>query len=154
MQNDYKVLPEDITNRKTSKYQRTMDATPPIQEIEVQSAICSPRSGDTVYSSDGSIELRGYAVDGEGGPVRGVYVSLDEGKSYRSTEITYQQGKYSWTLWRYRVSNITPETKIWSRAQGARCNMQPISATWNVRGVMYNAVGEVTNITVLQRPEH
>jgi len=148
MQKDYKVLPEDVKSRDRDDMGKIWNSVPPLQEMAVQSAICSPRSGDTIVSQDGEILIQGYAVTGEDGPIKAVHISTDEGHSWKEAEIIYQEGKYSWTIWQCRVTNITPSTKIWSRAESASGELQPIQPAWNLRGVQSNGVSEITNLHI------
>jgi|SRR5579862_4192079 len=146
MQRDYKVLPEEIKDRDREDMDKVWKETPPLQGMSVQSAICSPRSGETVESSDDTVEVTGYAVTGEDGPIKEVHISTDEGNSWQDAEIIYQEGKYSWTIWRCRLSGITESTKIWSRAESSSGELQPIKPTWNLRGVMSNGISEITGL--------
>jgi sulfite oxidase len=117
----------------------------------VQSAICSPRSGETVESLDGEVEVSGYAVVGEDGPIKAVHISKDKGTTWKEAKIVYQEGIYSWTLWHCWVSGIDESTKIWSRAESASGQLQPIQPVWNLRGVMSNGISEVTNLKVVSK---
>jgi sulfite oxidase len=151
MQRDYKVLPEDVTSQDREDIGKIWDSVPALQEMGVQSAICSPRTGETIESSDGWIEVRGYAVVGEDGPIKVVHVSTDQGTTWINAEIAYQEGKYSWTIWQCRIFGIDDTTKIWSRAESASGQLQPIKPVWNLRGVMSNGISEVTNIKVVSK---
>ena len=148
MQRDYKVLPEDVTSRETKDIEKIWSSTPALQEMGVQSAICKPMNGDTVVSSDGGVDVKGYAVAGEDGPIKAVHISIDEGKSWTNAEIVYQEGKYSWTIWQCKVFGVNESTKIWSRAESASGQFQPLQPAWNLRGVMSNGVCEITGINV------
>jgi sulfite oxidase len=150
MQRDYKVLPEDVTSRDRKDMEKIWSDTPALQEMSVQSAICSPRNGETIVSEDGGVDVKGYAVAGEDGPIKAVRISTDEGKTWIDADITYQEGKYSWTIWHCRVYNIMPTTKIWSRAESSDGTLQPLQPHWNLRGVMSNGIDEVTGITTKQ----
>jgi len=148
MQRDYKVLPQDVTSQEREDIIKIWDSVPPLQEMGVQSAICSPKSGDTVVASEGEIVVKGYAVAGEGGPIKRVHVSTDEGKSWKDADIVYQDGKYSWTVWECRVSRVNESTKIWSRAEDSMGELQPLEPVWNLRGVMSNGVSEITGLKI------
>lgn len=150
MQHDYKVLPVDVTSRDRKDIDKIWSSVPPLQEMMVQSAICSPRDGDSVDSSDGGIMVKGYAVTGEDGPIKAVRVSTDEGKTWIDADIVYQEGKFSWTIWQCKVFGVTESTKIWSRAESASGALQPIQPSWNLRGIMSNGVSEITGIKVKQ----
>jgi sulfite oxidase len=149
MQRDYKVLPEEVKTPDRDDIEQIWSSTPPLQEMGVQSGICYPQSGDIVVSSDGGVEVKGYAVTGEDGPVKAVHISTDEGKSWIDAAIVYQDGKYSWTIWTCVVYGINESTKIWSRAESPRGNLQPLRPVWNLRGIMSNGVCEVTRIKVI-----
>jgi sulfite oxidase len=146
MQRDYKVLPREIKSQDRKDMDQIWSSVPPLQSMAVQSAICSPKSGDSVVSSDGGITVKGYAVDGEDGPIKAVYVSTDEGNTWIVADIIYQEGKYSWTIWECKIFGVTESTKIWSRAQSASGQLQPHQPIWNLRGVVSNGVCEVTGI--------
>jgi len=146
MQHDYKVLPENVTSEDREDMEKIWSSVPPLQEMAVQSAICSPGVGDEVITSDGSVLVKGYAVAGEDGPIRAVHISTDEGKSWIDAEIVYQEGKYSWTVWQCTVRGVTESTKIWSRAESSAGNLQPIQPVWNLRGVMSNGVSEISGL--------
>jgi sulfite oxidase len=148
MKRDYKVLPEDVKDRERDDMEKVWDDTPSLQGMSVQAAICSPRSGETVNSSDDTIEVKGYAVTGEDGPIKAVHISTDEGKTWKDAEIIYQEGKYSWTIWHCRLRDITRETKIWSRAESSTGDLQPIKPHWNLRGVMSNGISEITHLEI------
>jgi sulfite oxidase len=148
MQRDYKVLPSDVTSRDRDDIEEIWSSVPALQEMGVQSAICSPRNRETVVSQDGGIDVKGYAVTGEDGPIKAVRVSIDQGETWIEADLTYQQGNYSWTLWHCRLYGIIPSTKIWSRAESALGNLQPLTPSWNLRGVMSNGVDQITGISV------
>jgi sulfite oxidase len=148
MQRDYKVLPEDVTSRNRKDIDKIWLSAPPLQEMGVQSAICSPKDGDLVDSSDGGIVVKGYAVTGEDGPIKAVRVSIDEGKIWNDANIVYQEGKFSWTIWQCKVFGVKESTKIWSRAESASGVLQPIQPAWNLRGIMSNGVSEISGIEV------
>jgi len=149
MQRDYKVLPKDVTSQEREDMKKIWASVPPLQEMGVQSAICSPKSGDTIVASDGEIVVKGYAVAGEGGPIKAVHVSTDEGKSWKEADIVYQEGKYSWTVWECKVSWPKESTKIWSRAEDSEGKLQPLDPVWNLRGVMSNGVSEITGLKII-----
>lgn len=149
MKRDYKVLPEDVTSRDRNDMEKIWSSVPALQSMAVQSAICSPKSGSTIVSTDGGIIVKGYAVTGEDGPIKSVLVSTDEGKSWSHAEIVYQEGKYSWTIWQIKLFDIKEHTKIWSQAETASGNLQPIQPIWNLRGVMSNGISEITGLKVV-----
>src|SRR5579859_1712686 len=150
MRHDYKVLPGTVTSQEREDREEIWLSVRPLQEMSVQSARCAPRPGETVKSADGSVEVKGYAITGEDGPIKAIYVSTDEGKTWKTAEITYQEGKYSWTIWKCTFSGVNEETKIWSRAESSSGELQPIEPTWNLRGVNSNGVDEISGVKVIK----
>lgn len=151
-QHDYRVLPPEANTWEVAeKYWSTV---PSIQEMPVNSVIACPDDGDTVkLSSDGCIEVKGYAVPtGSQGPVVRVEVSTDGGKSWADAEIQDDkpQSKWSWTLWKVRAKADKGQDKtIYCRATDAGGNTQPEFSQWNIRGVMYNGYGASWNVNVI-----
>ena len=85
---DYKILPTSIRQPQQVDY----DRVPAVQEMNVQSAICSPASTDdgnkvkvlSVTPNIGDTEkknltVKGYAVSGGGRQIQNVQISLDHG---------------------------------------------------------------------------
>ena len=111
---------------------------PPIQENPLNSVI------GEVHLQDSQLFVKGYAVGGPDGQVRTVEVSIDEGHTWSPARITYQEGRWSWTLWEARLT--LPEGVqhgvVYSRAVCERGNVQPCEVDWNLRGVAYSAFGE------------
>lgn len=93
-----------------------------------------------------TLYVRGYAVGGRAGQVRRVFVTIDEGKSWRPANITYQEGRWSWTLWEAAVSLPAGKTeyhgRVLSRAEDEKGNSQSPDTSWNLRGVAYSGYGE------------
>ena len=151
MQRDYKVLPKDVTSHERADKEKIWESLSPLQDMGVQSAICSPQSGEIVAPSNGGIVVKGYAVAGEGGPIKAVHVSTDEGRSWKDADIVYQDGKYSWTVWECKVFGVNESTKIWSRAEDSSGELQPIEPVWNLRGVMSNGVSEISGLKLCSK---
>lgn len=156
---DYKVLPPEAIDMKSAEaYWHT---TPPVMDMPINSIIATPRSGESVeHSEEGFVEAKGYALPGgDHGPVVRVEVSGDEGKSWTEAELDWgghdskqqhaESLKWSWVLWRAKVKvDSGTGRKLWSRATDAGGNVQPREGQWTLRGVCYNAYGEVKNLEV------
>jgi sulfite oxidase len=102
-------------------------------------------------SSPSTLLVKGYSTPGSTGNVARVEVTIDQGKTWHTASITYQQGKWSWTIWEIELTSGAangggaieiPETgTVYSRAIDEQGNVQPQESLWNVRGVAYNAWG-------------
>ena len=103
--------------------------------MSIQSAICIPASNSTVQCRpDGKVKLKGYAVaGGENGPIKEVQLSNDGGETWHAATITYNEGKYSWTIWETWVEVANEDTEILCRAVD-QVSVQPASAPPNFRG--------------------
>jgi sulfite oxidase len=91
--------------------------------------------------SPSAILVKGYATNGSGGPVIGVDLTTDGGASWHPAEITYQEGKWSWTLWEAVVENVEQSGEVRSRARDVSGCEQEKDGVWNLRGVGFNAWG-------------
>lgn len=95
--------------------------------------------------SSGSVLVKGFASPGPNGNIQRVEVTIDEGSTWFPAEITYQEGKWSWTIWEAELNPdnaaVPPTGVVHSRAIDEQGNVQPKESEWNVRGVAYNAWG-------------
>lgn len=92
-------------------------------------------------TSPTSLYIKGYAVPGATANVSTVEVSTDGGKTWKEAKITYQEGKWSWTLWETEVDDVPSSGIVYSRARDVKGGLQPREGTWNLRGVAFNAWG-------------
>ena len=148
-QRDYKILPPEATDKETAE--KFWDVTPAIQDMPINSIIGSPRTGETITpNSDGKVEIRGYALpSGAGGPVTKVEVSVNEGKRWIEAELLGERSRWSWALWRARVSmEKGVKKRILSRATDRAGKIQSASPEWNLRGVAYDGYGESRDLTI------
>lgn len=127
---------------------------PAIQENLLNSAVTAVKvcpSGSTTV-----LHVKGYAIAGPSGQVAKVDISINEGQTWQPTSITYQEGKWSWTLWEGTIDLENRENSgtnnedgkkpqvVISRAVDANGNEQALEVEWNLRGVAFTAVGEAT----------
>lgn len=151
---DYKILPPEATDTEAAK--DYWDSTPALLDMPINSAIAVPQTGDTVtISNGGTIVVKGYALPkGAHGPVVGVEVSTNDGRSWTAAKIVNtfsEQSKWSWALWQATV-NIEkgPNKRILSRAIDADGYIQNNEGgKWNLRGVAYDGYGETRNLTIV-----
>lgn len=92
-------------------------------------------------SDENKLFVKGYALPGPRGNVKRVEISLDDGDTWQDTNITYQEGSWSWTIWEAEVDCNASSGTVYSRAIDVEGNIQPRQGVWNMRGVAYNGWG-------------
>ncbi|KAJ6494644.1 Oxidoreductase, molybdopterin-binding domain-containing protein [Mycena vitilis] len=140
-QRDYKILPPEIDSKaaalpRWSKY-------PSMSALPLNSVVASVTPIQMAASCPLSIHVKGYALPGapKGGNVSSVEVSVDEGVTWIPATITYQEGKWSWTLWEVSVEGVASTGTVYSRAKDEAGGVQKREGVWNLRGVAFNAWG-------------
>jgi sulfite oxidase len=111
---------------------------PALSEMPINSAIASVQSAE---SSPPSILVKGYAI----GEVEAVEVSADNGKTSHKSKLTYKEGPWTWTVWECVVpveKEGEQQVVLWSRAVDKSGGKQPDQGEWNLRGLVYNGIGE------------
>lgn len=143
-QNDYKPFSPNIDwdNVDFSK-------SSAIQELPVTSAICTPADGAVIHESEEEFTVKGYAYSGGGKGIVRVDISIDEGKTWITSELQQTEEQelddmYSWTLWQCNVpipKNHNGKMNILCKAVDSSCNTQPdtVAPVWNLRGCLNNA---------------
>jgi len=124
-----------------------VEKIPSMHELPVQSAIVSPKPGSTTELDD--IEVKGFAWSGGGRGIVRVDVSVDEGKTWITADLT--EGKdqgynraWAWTFWEASVpvpaSLHGKEFTVLCRAVDASYSTQPErpEPLWNLRGLNCN----------------
>lgn len=168
MQQDYKILPPSVETREQAK--SYWHLIPPLQEMPINSAIAYPARNEIISTDkliNGRLEVAGYALpQGDCGPVIQVEVSTDQGATWDKAEILFpdkgdvateggdDKYKWSWAVWKYRLSveatkRVGWETRIWCRALDKAGNLQKRNVEWNLRGVGYNGYGEVKGLEII-----
>lgn len=76
-------------------------------------------------------------------------MSCNRGRTWKPAKITYQEGKWSWTLWEAAITVDVEDGEeqgrkvvLWSRAEDESGRKQELESEWNLRGVGYAGVGE------------
>lgn len=134
-QRDYKILPPTIetkadANDVWAKY-------PAIESLPLNSVVALALHNP----SSSSLFVKGYAVPGSSENIASVQVSINEGESWVPAKITYQKGRWSWTLWEVEVTDVPQSGTVFSRAIDELGRVQNKECVWNMRGVAYNAWG-------------
>jgi sulfite oxidase len=112
-----------------------------IEGMPVKSSITAPE--DQAKLPLGAVTIRGFAWAGEEAIER-VDVSTDGGSKWQTAEISGAKLPFAWRLW--KLSWRPPEPgyyTILSRATDSAGRVQPIVATWNPSGYLWNAIDRV-----------
>lgn len=112
-----------------------------IEAMPVKSYITSPADQDRVPLRP--VALRGIAWAGDQRISR-VEISTDGGRHWTDAELSMKDVPFAWRLW--SMTWTPPETgyfSILSRATDSAGNVQPIAATWNPSGYLYNAIDQI-----------
>lgn len=122
-------------------------STIPIARLNVRSFITSLVNGAQVKARQ-DLAVKGIAFDGGYG-IRQVLFSSDGGKSWRSTDLGQDLGKYSFREW--SISFTPPESGDYSlkvKATNVIGQSQPLEPLWNPAGYMRNVI-ETVQITAV-----
>ena len=115
---DYKLFPASVT-----KAEADWDAGLTINAMPVNSAICTPRQGQTL--EPGQIMLAGWATASERSISR-VDVSIDGGRSWRQATLEQNaEAPSAWTLWSLSPSSRRGSTSLWCAPGMTLCRPSP-----------------------------
>ena len=107
-----------------------------------------------------TLKVTGYAYSHS--PISRVEISADGGETWHEAQITYQEGRWSWSLWECELlvdidvdglelaspgrNNRHPKTKITviSRAFDESGSTQDPDCCWNLRGVGFCGLGDTS----------
>ncbi|WP_457749004.1 molybdopterin-dependent oxidoreductase [Sulfurimonas sp.] len=119
--------------------------TKPITLMNVKSVIGYPENGMKVYHNS-EVVVRGVAFD-NGTGIKAVYVSTDGGKSWKKALLKQENGRYSYTEFRFH-HKPTEYGKLTFMAKAVNMlgEEQPFDKEigWNHGGYKYNGIDEVT----------
>jgi sulfite oxidase len=120
----------------------------PVTSLRVKSVIGSPADGSSIAPSQ-PVHIAGAAWAGDAGPVAGVDVSTDGGRTWRPSQLSGERSQFGWRLWSL---DWTPKSEqyftIMARARTAAGDMQPFRQEWNPSGYQWNVVPSVgVNVT-------
>ena len=114
----------------------------PYTALDVKSIFTFPPDGTAVLLGS-SIELRGFAWAGEADISR-VDISTDFGRSWAPASLDADKARYAWRRFRYIWKpNRRGSFIAMSRATDTQGRTQPLIASWNPAGYLYNVVDKV-----------
>ena len=112
-----------------------------IHGMPVKSSNTAPE--DQAKLAPGAIEIRGFAWAGEQAIER-VDVSTDGGSRWRAAELSSPKLPFAWRLWHVDWRPTDPGYyTILSRATDSAGRVQPMVATWNPSGYLWNAIDRI-----------
>ncbi|KAI0364460.1 molybdopterin binding oxidoreductase [Pilatotrama ljubarskyi] len=133
-QRDYKVLPPEVDSKE--KAEPVWSKIPSLTTLPLNSVVAS-----VTRKEHDSVLVKGYAIGCGDVQVAKVEVSTDDGATWHEARITYQEGKWSWTLWEARLEHVPQSGIVYSRATDRNGEVQQREGKWNFRGVAYNPWG-------------
>ena len=112
-----------------------------IEAMPVKSYITGPEDGAKIPLAP--ITLRGMAWAGEE-RVTKVEISTDAGVSWRETQLSPKDLPFTWRLWTLDWKPSKPGYHtVLSRATDSAGRVQPMVATWNPSGYLFNAIDRI-----------
>ncbi|KAK2603787.1 hypothetical protein QQS21_004072 [Conoideocrella luteorostrata] len=181
---DNRVLPTMVTPEESAGLSDTwMDERYAIYDLNTNSAICYPAHDETIPVINGpsTYNLRGYAYAGGGKRITRVEVTLDQGKTWRLSNIDYPEDQYRlaadgdtlyggkvdmwwretsfcWCFWEINlnVGELKTASDVMVRAMDESLMVQPRDMYWSVLGMMNNPWFRVVihNLDHVLRFEH
>jgi sulfite oxidase len=120
---------------------------PAIQEMPVQSLICSPQEGASFDMEDDTVTVQGLAWSGGGRRVVRVDVSGDGGQTWVEAQLQGNDQRrrraWGWSLWEATIPLVAKQqtVQLCCKAVDDSYNVQPDSTApiWNLRGCLSNA---------------
>jgi len=124
----------------------------PVTSLRVKSVIAAPADGVQVLAGQ-PLAIRGVAWSGDAGPVTGVDLSVDGGRTWKPAAL--EPGQQTQFGWRQFELNWAPPQPayytILARARDAAGNTQPFYQEWNPSGYGWNAVSRV-GVDAVEKP--
>lgn len=113
----------------------------PVTTINVNSTIQYPLNMQLLHT--GIYEINGIAWTGKG-IITKVEISLDDGQTWDTCQLTSTSEKYTWIPWIYKWKvEKKGEYTIKSKATDSHGNVQPMEPFWNRKGYGYNAIDSI-----------
>ncbi|KAF7312182.1 Mannose-6-phosphate isomerase [Mycena indigotica] len=123
-QRDYKILPPTVESKAAAS--ELWSKYPSMTALPLNSVVASVVAIPTADPGTFTLDIKGYALPGPivDGNVATVEVSVDDGFTWSPADITYQQGRWSWTLWEVTLPNVSSSGTVYSRARDRAGNVQ------------------------------
>ncbi|TCD65678.1 hypothetical protein EIP91_002305 [Steccherinum ochraceum] len=135
---DYKILPPEIETKKAAAPVWTK--YPSITSLPLNSVIASTMIASS-QAGKRKLVVKGYATCHMSARVEKIELSADEGATWTPARITYQEGRWSWTLWEGVLTDVSEHGEVVCRAVDSKGAVQESECKWNLRGVAYNPWG-------------
>ena len=95
------------------------------------------------FAANQPVTIKGVAWDGGYG-IRGVEVSVDEGRSWQSAELGENYGKYSFRTWQFTCApRVAGRMSVMARASNVQGTSQPSELIFNGPGYHNNVVQKI-----------
>ena len=119
--------------------------THPIGKLKIRSFITN--LADKAQVAKGvRLKIQGIAFDGGAG-IKKVELSMDQGKTWHSTKLGKDLGKFSFRQWTHTINPTQPgELQLLVRATSNSDETQPTEQSWNPGGYMRNVIESTTII--------
>jgi DMSO/TMAO reductase YedYZ molybdopterin-dependent catalytic subunit len=113
----------------------------PVTTINVNSTIQYPLNMQLLHP--GTYKINGIAWTGKGMLTK-VEISLDDGQTWDTCQLSSTSEKYTWCSWSYNwEAPKKGEYIIKSKATDSYGNVQPVNPLWNRKGYGYNAIDRI-----------
>jgi len=157
-QRDYRMLPECVISKEMAANEGWWERIPAMQELNCNSVIAHIQCLNVTCPDQKTLKVSGYAYSHT--PISRVEISANGGETWHEARITYQEGRWSWSLWEGELTvdiddnalewvspgrkNGRSKTKITviSRAFDESGGAQDTDCRWNLRGVGFCGVGD------------
>jgi sulfite oxidase len=136
---DYKLFPRDTTAE-------TVDWTQgkTLEEVSLNSVICTPHDGETRKA--GLISIQGYAITGEETEITHIELSLDRGATWIPASMMEKVDRWAWCFWEATLELPPGTYEMRVRAWDTVGKTQPesLQPLWNFKGYANNAWHQVS----------
>ena len=136
---EYKLFPPHVT-AETADYSKGKM----LGDIPLNAVICSPPNDAKI--SEGSVNIKGYAISGGEQRVAKVEVSPDDGQTWIEATLEGEDLPVAWRFWNATLALKPGQHRITARAFDSASNTHPetVEEVWNFQGYANNAWHTVT----------